>query len=215
MTIEHYKYKRTPHLPWSPGADEDDIIIDTVDAFQGIEVVVTEKMDGENTTMYRDKIHARSMDSGYHQSRTWVQNLHGQLKHNFAENFRICGENMFWIHSIVYTALPSYFLMFNCWEDETCVSWDRTVEIARSFNLSLVRVLYRGIFDEEIIKALYDDSMVDTVEGYVVRPTASFTRGQFNKSIAKFVRKDHVQTDQHWLRSGGELNMLRIPKSKQ
>jgi len=47
MNVQHYKYPRTAHLPWSPGADDDDIIIDTVDSFVGKEVVVTEKMDGE------------------------------------------------------------------------------------------------------------------------------------------------------------------------
>lgn len=214
MNIEkkYYKYQRTPHLGWSPGADEDDIIIDTVDAFIGKEVVVTEKMDGECTSFYNDHIHARSINSGYHPSRTWVQNLHGNIKYKLDENQRICGENMFWVHSIIYTSLPSYFLMFNFWEDDLCLSWDDTVNVAKNLDLSMVPELYRGIFDEDIIKDLYNDSMCDTVEGYVVRVIDSFTRDEFNQSIAKFVRKDHVQTDEHWLRSGGELNMLRVKR---
>ncbi|MEI8604633.1 RNA ligase family protein [Pseudoalteromonas sp. B160] len=44
------KYPRTPHLPWSPGATEDDIHQGNLSCFANKQVVVTEKMDGENTT---------------------------------------------------------------------------------------------------------------------------------------------------------------------
>jgi hypothetical protein len=210
MNIQHYKYPRTAHLPWSPGADEDDIIIDTVESFVGKEVVVTEKMDGECTSMYKDHIHARSMDSGYHQSRTWVQALHASIRYKLHDNQRICGENMFWVHSIVYTKLKSYFLMFNMWEDDTCLPWDVTKAYAEKFELTLVPELYRGVFDEDVIKALWSKDDADTVEGYVVRVVDSFHRDDFQQNVAKFVRKNHIQTDEHWMRSGGELNMLRL-----
>jgi hypothetical protein len=210
--IDHVKYPRTPHLPWSESADEDDIIIDTMDSFHGREVVVTEKMDGEGTTMYHDLCHARSIDSPYHESRSWVLNLWGKIRHRLDDNQRICGENMFWVHSVVYTSLPSYFLMFSFWEDNICLSWDETCEIAKALDLYMVPVLYRGLYDEKIIKSLYGDEMRDRVEGYVVRPTDSFQRIDFQSNVAKFVRKNHIQTDQHWMRSGGELNMLRVKK---
>ena len=212
MDTQYYKYPRTPHLPWSPGADEDDIIIDTVDSFVGKEVVVTEKMDGECTTMYKDHIHARSINSGYHPSRTWVQNLHGQIKFQMDDDMRLCGENMFWVHSVVYTGLPSYFLLFNVWEGTRAFSWDETMAVAKRFNLDTVPVLYRGEFDEDAIKALWNDDMYDEHEGYVVRIADSFQLEDFQSSIAKFVRKNHVQTDEHWMRSGGELNMLKVKR---
>lgn len=208
----HVKYPRTPHLPWSPGADDDDIILDTAAAFEGMEVVVTEKMDGENTTMYHDHIHARSIDSKYHPSREWVKRLWGSIAHRIPENERICGENMFWVHSIIYTSLESYFLTFSWWEDDVCLDWDETVKRCEKMGITTVPVLYRGVYDEAKIKALYDDSMYKTVEGYVIRPTGSFKRAEFQKNIAKFVRKDHVQTDQHWMRSGGERNMLKVKR---
>jgi hypothetical protein len=85
------------------GTTSDDIKLKTFDMFKGKEVVVTEKMDGENTTMYRDHIHARSLDSAYHPSRTWVNNLWGKINYLIPEEVRLCGENMFWVHSIVYT----------------------------------------------------------------------------------------------------------------
>ena len=42
------KYPRTFHLPWSPGATSDDKMLKSIEHFIGKEVVITEKMDGEN-----------------------------------------------------------------------------------------------------------------------------------------------------------------------
>ncbi|WP_306418418.1 RNA ligase family protein [Ruegeria sp. Alg231-54] len=47
------KYGRTFHLPQSPGATSDDKIMSSVDELSSAdEVVFTEKMDGENTTIH-------------------------------------------------------------------------------------------------------------------------------------------------------------------
>jgi hypothetical protein len=58
------RYPRTYHLPWSPGATDDDRMLPDVRAFEGQEVVVTAKMDGEQTTMYTDYLHARAPSIG-------------------------------------------------------------------------------------------------------------------------------------------------------
>lgn len=42
------KYPRTLHLPGSPGMTDDDKVIKSLAGFEGEEVVVTAKMDGEN-----------------------------------------------------------------------------------------------------------------------------------------------------------------------
>lgn len=96
-----FKYPRTPHLPWSPGFTADDLRNKTTALFDGKEVVVTEKMDGENTTMYRDYIHARSVDGRSHPSRAWVKQLHGRICFDIPEGWRFCGENMYAQHSII------------------------------------------------------------------------------------------------------------------
>jgi len=64
--VKYYKYPRTYHLPWSPGVNDDDKVIHDVAVFDNCEIVVTEKMDGENCTMYLDYIHARSIDGRNH-----------------------------------------------------------------------------------------------------------------------------------------------------
>ena len=47
------KYPKTLHLPWSQGVNSDDRVMKDLSGFEGHPVVITEKMEGENTTMAR------------------------------------------------------------------------------------------------------------------------------------------------------------------
>jgi len=51
-----YKYPRTFHFPESPGAMNDDRILDPIESYAkwDHEVVITEKRDGENFSGYND-----------------------------------------------------------------------------------------------------------------------------------------------------------------
>jgi RNA ligase len=195
---QYFKYPRTPHLPWSPGAGDDDILLSDSFMFEDREVVVTEKLDGENTSMYRDHIHARSLDSRQHPSRTWVKAFHGSTAHLIPEGWRFCGENMYARHSIGYENLKSYFYVFSIWNEQNlCLSWDESKEWAELLNLELPPVLYQGIWNEDTLRTINLD--LATQEGYVVRTKESFSYDIFQKHVAKWVRKGHVQTDQHWM----------------
>lgn len=194
----YYKYPRTPHLPWSPGATSDDVW--SVANFEGKRVIVTEKMDGENTTMYNDHIHARSIDSRHHESRSWVKALHQQLAHQIPQGWRLCGENCFAEHSIRYEQLPSYFLLFSIWDEENrCLSWEETVEWAQLLELVVPPVLFDGIWDEGVIRALDERLDLALQEGYVVRTADGFDYTSFVSHVAKWVRADHVTSDTHWM----------------
>ena len=153
-----------------------------------------------NCTMYRDHIHARSLDSRHHPSRDWIKNLHGRMKHKIPEGWRICGENMFAEHSIRYENLPSYFLVFSVWNDENyALSWDETVEWCEMLDLEHVPVLWRGEWDVEKIREVEEGLDTDQQEGYVVRTAEGFHYESFQTSLAKMVRRGHVQTDEHWM----------------
>jgi hypothetical protein len=117
------KYARTYHLPWSPGMNRDDRMMEDVSVFEGQRVIIMEKTDGENTTMMRDIIHARSLDTDSHPSRNLVKNLWGQIGYELPEDWRLCGENMYAKHAIHYTnengnALNSLFLAFSMWNEK-------------------------------------------------------------------------------------------------
>lgn len=102
------KYPRTPHLPWSPGASLDDTRMADVRTFEGQEIVVTEKLDGENTTLSRDGLHARSLGPRPHPSRDWVKGLQGRIGYRIPGGWRLCGENLYARHSLAYEALEAY-----------------------------------------------------------------------------------------------------------
>lgn len=197
----YIKYPRTYHLPWSLGVNSDDRMLSNIDAFKDKRVIVTEKLDGENTTMYCDHIHARSIDSDGHESRDWVKNFWSQFNFEIPEDWRVCGENMYSEHSISYLDLESYFYGFSIWNDKNeCLSWDETLEWFKILHKDIkpVPVLYDGVFDESLIVDLWNDSMYDSHEGYVVRVADRFPMSQFRFSVGKFVRKDHVNAGEHW-----------------
>ncbi|MFE5665422.1 RNA ligase family protein [Streptomyces niveus] len=199
-------YPRTVHVAWSPGVGSDDVRGGDLDGLRGREVVVTEKMDGENTTLYRDGLHARSLDSGHHPSRAWVKALQGRIGALIPDGTRVCGENMYARHSIAYEELESWFYGFSVWDGEWCLGWDETVRVLRRLGIPAPRVLWRGVFDERALRGLKLDPARQ--EGYVVRTVEGFVREEFGRRLAKWVRPHHVQTDTHWMHAAVVENGL-------
>jgi len=195
----HYvKYPRTHHVPWSPGMHKDDRMHTTANQWKGKQVVVTLKKDGENFSIYNNHCHARSISSGGHPSRTWIKNFWASIAHDIPDGFRICGENLYAVHSIKYDNLPSYFLGFSIWNDKNyCLSWDETLEWFSLLGITPVPVIYEGIYDEDLIKNIKIDT--EKEEGYVLRTRDGFSYGEFRKYVAKWVRPAHVQTTKHWM----------------
>lgn len=203
------KYPRTPHLPWSKSLGDDDFVLEK-SPWAGMDVVVTEKMDGENTTMYHDHIHARSLSSGHHPSRSWVKQLWSGIKNDIPRNWRLCGENLYAEHSIHYDDLPSYFLLFSVWNEKNqCLSWDDTQQWADLLELNTVPVLYRGPYDQTKIERCWNPSLGERQEGYVIRPAGEFSLHEFSSLVAKFVRPAHVTSSKHWMHQSVKPNGLK------
>jgi hypothetical protein len=162
------------------------------------------------TSMYRDHIHARSLDSKHHPSRDWIKRLHAQICYDIPEGYRICGENMFAYHSIYYANLPTYFFVYGIYDDKNnCLNWDETKEFCEILGLHTVPTFYEGIWDEAKIKKLWtgkgtfetyasaknrpkypDDFGPCDAEGYVCRLRGRFHYDDFSKCCAKFVGAD-------------------------
>ena len=210
MSSQRYKYPRTPHLSFSPGVSQDDLKLDRHSIFDNCQVVVTEKLDGENTTLYGDYIHARSLDSRHHPSRAWVKALQASIGHNIPEGWRICGENLYARHAIAYQNLSSYFYLFSVWnQDNYCLNWSATEEWAAMLGLELPAVLYRGIWSEKEIREIGANLDLEKCEGFVVRNVEQFHYQDFSQNIAKWVRSNHVQTDGHWMHQEVVPNLLK------
>lgn len=209
------KYPRTPHLPWSPGSTADDILLDSTEKLSLMgEIVVTEKLDGENTTLHRDYVHARSLDSGYHPSRSWVSMLHGSIGHLIPEGLKICGENVFARHSIQYDALETYFYVFAVIKGDTVLAWDDMIEVVESLGLVAVPLLYRGVWDVEQIKSCWTgiSRCGGKQEGYIVRNAGSYDLSDFEGNVAKYVRSGHVASETHWMKGPVIRNRLETGK---
>lgn len=192
------KYPRTYHLPWSPGMNEDDRMMENPDVFKGRRIIITEKMDGENTTMYRDYIHARSVDGRSHPSRNRVKQFWSQICGDIPEGWRVCGENLYARHSIAYDELPAYFMGFSIWNDRNvCLSWDETMEWFNLLGVVPVPVLYDGIYEKVPMSAF--PTRMDICEGYVLRVADEIPYADFRKLVGKYVRANHVQTVKHWM----------------
>ena len=204
------KYPHTPHLPFSECVTSDDTFLTSVDHLKGMNVVATEKMDGEGFTLARSFCHARSLDSRDHPSRHIVKNLWGKIAWEIPESFRVCGENLYAKHSIYYTGLKAYFQVFAIFDGDVCLSWKDTVDWCKLLNLVHVPVLYSGLWDEAKIRAcmIGKSTQGGEQEGYVVRNVEASPFQKFAENIAKYVRKNHVQTSDFWLNEPIVPNLL-------
>lgn len=207
------KYPRTYHLPMSPGMNDDDRMLKNMEIFRNKDIVITEKMDGENTTIYSDGyLHARSVDGRNHWSRDWAKNFAQGFAYDLPDDWRVCAENLYAKHSIKYEDLSSYLMGFSIWKGMECLSWDETLEWFTLLGITPVPVLYRGIYDEKEIEKIITDinGRSETVEGFVLRDAGPFMWGNFRNNVGKYVRKDHVRTATHWFHgNANEINGIR------
>jgi len=196
--IKYTKYPRSWHAPFSESLTKDDKQLSNMDHFKDKEVVVTIKMDGENSNIYNDYFHARSIDGNSHPSQNWLKNFIAKWQHEIPEGWKFVGENLYAKHSIHYHNLSTYFMLFSIFDDKnTCLSWNDVEEWAKLLDLETVPILYKGIYDEKKIRSLYTKDMRETVEGYVIRLASSFSYGNFKNSLAKVVRANHVNAVVH------------------
>lgn len=205
------KYPRTYHLPFSKGLQNDDRKVeeDWWEHLKGKELILSEKLDGENQSVYKSGVYARSHATPT--TNPWSINMterggvYDQVKNFLGENEGIYGENMYGIHSITYNKLPAYFFMFASRDDKRWYSWNEVEEMAMILGLPTVPVLCKKKYEtiselkKDIIYFMKQGSNYgDTIEGIVIRNADTFPLEDFSKNVVKYVRKNHVQTDEHW-----------------
>jgi len=203
------KYPRTPHLPWSPGGTRDDRKIESVDSLIGIDLVITEKIDGSNICFTRDNVFARSHSGApTHESFGLAKAKHAEIRHSIMGGLSIFAEYTYAVHSIEYTQMTSPIWVIGVRLGERWLDFDLTEEWATKCGLVTVPVVFRGsVKGEEDLRFLTESLsnapslLGGTREGVVVRTLSSFVEDRFGSCVAKYVRKDHVQTDEHWSRN--------------
>lgn len=206
LFVKEVKYPRTYHLPWSPGMNDDDRMMPNVDVFNGKIVVVMEKLDGENTSLYNDGSHARSVTSGPHSSRNWLRAFHAQFMGDIPDTWRINVENMYAEHSIAYKDLTTYAYGFAIWNEKNIrLTWKETLQWFELLGITPCPVIYWGTYDRKKIEAAYAEYKAkknaagQEIEGYVIQIDEPFHYSQFKFNVGKYVRKGHVLTAKHWM----------------
>ncbi|HET9955257.1 MAG TPA: RNA ligase family protein [Polyangiaceae bacterium] len=213
------KYPRSFHLPWSPGGTSDDRRLLDVSGLIDVEIVITEKCDGSNLTYTRDHVFSRShAGPPGHRSFDLAKATHARLAHLISEGLSVFCEYCYAVHSLVYEALPDYSLVFGVRDDVRGMWWDWDMVAAQALELGLptVPLLFRGrVSDESALHELTEALSNETSafggmrEGVVVRRAGEFEDSQFSRSLAKWVRRDHVTTDEHWMHQVIQVQRLR------
>lgn len=212
------KYNRTPHLPWSPGGTSDDRRLPNVDHFVGEIGVITEKADGSNVCLESDLCFARShAGAPPHPSFDAFKAFHATVRSQIGSGTQIFGEWLYAKHSIHYTALPNYFLIFGV-RDLRTMMWSDWAEVelwAEELGVPTAPVIWQGQITSEkhlrSVTELYANSqgsLGGAREGIVVRLARAYSDTDFPRTIAKWVRAGHVQTDEHWKNQAIVRNLL-------
>jgi len=213
------KFPSMKHVPWSQEESRRNKWMNNLNKvkFTDKEAVMTEKMDGGNACLTYDKVYARS--HGHETSHVTFDLLkkrhREELMHKIPNNLAIYGEWLYAKHSIKYTDLPDYFLVFGVFnmEEDDWFGWEGVKEVADQLGLNTVPVIKRGQFDDSWKMEPSGESRYgDTREGFVYRTVRGFKHENFENHVAKCVRNNHVQTDEHWRkkwrRGEGETNNL-------
>lgn len=200
------KYERTFHLPWSPGVTKDDKKMSSISGLLGVEVVITEKMDGSNVCMEAKNCFARTHSKPpARPSFDAFKQLHAELKWQIPPGTQVFGEWLYARHSIAYRNLPGYFLIFGVRELSEMPRWLPWADVeawALQLHTSTVPVLYRGLFAtlaklraevETLASApsLYGDLR----EGVVIKVARTFNNDEFPSVVGKWVRANHNTLD--------------------
>jgi hypothetical protein len=202
------KYPRSFHLPWSPGGTSDDKRLRDVGRLVDTEVVITEKCDGSNLTYTRKSVFSRShAGPPSHPSFDLAKATHARIAHMLPEGLSLFCEYCYAVHSIAYDALVDHSMVFGVRDDATGVflDWDSVMARALDVGLPTVPVLFRGVVGsartlEALTTSLANEpsALGGMREGVVVRRAGAFSEAELATSLGKWVRRDHVQTDEHW-----------------
>eukprot|EP01012_Entosiphon_sulcatum_P031287 TRINITY_DN3924_c0_g1_i2.p1 TRINITY_DN3924_c0_g1~~TRINITY_DN3924_c0_g1_i2.p1 ORF type:complete len:1006 (-),score=130.86 TRINITY_DN3924_c0_g1_i2:8-3025(-) len=208
------RYPSTPHFPFSPGVNDDDGIQSATElgALTAEEVVITEKLDGGNCCICNYRVYARTHgQEASHASFGPIKQLIPRWEGLLEPGLAIFGENMTGIHSITYGNLTSFLYIFGARrKNGEWLSWDDVTTLAQTLGVPTVPLVFRGRFSSAkevetflVREAARPSRVGDSVqpEGFVMRVTRGWNDAAFTSSIAKYVRKDHIQTDASWRRT--------------
>lgn len=217
------KYGRTYHYDFSLGTTSDDRINNDwwEDMQKFNESIDTEKLDGENTCLNGIGIFARSHAAPTkHPWSNYLKQKYSMIKNDLKENnVELFGENIYAQHSIIYPNIDNHFYLFGVRVLDKWLSWKEVQWYAEIFDYPTVPVLNRTkisdtskegvinrvaniVSNESTFGSIQNGSMEPcTMEGLVTRNIGEYSVNKMSENVFKWVRKNHVSTDEHWSRN--------------
>ena len=220
-----FRFPHTPHLTWlEEGEPRDDKVLQPSElaTFLDAPLVVEEKIDGANVGIaigtegdIRIQNRGQYISPSYHGQFTrlvgWLAPRRDVLFDALGENLILFGEWCAARHSIQYTHLPDWFLLFDIYDRETSEFWSssRRNEVAARLDLCVVPQLFSGKTTlEALLKVLRQVQSAfanGPLEGLMLRQEAEGVL----KQRAKIVHPSFTQAiDEHWSRRALVWNQL-------
>lgn len=134
------KYPRSLHAQISLGTTSDDRFMPDgyVKLFSEMNLIITEKLDGQNVSFNKQGVYARShaAPTEHPWDKTMIELWH-QIKYDLGD-IELFGESMYAVHSIEYKNLENHFYLFGVRENGVWKSWDEVKEYAILFDFPTV-----------------------------------------------------------------------------
>lgn len=99
-------------------------------------------------------------------------------------------------------------MVISVWKDDICLSAEETLHICDEFGLTFVPILYYGEYSEGLVRHYHGRLNHARQEGFVIRICDQFKYNEFNRAVAKWVRKNHSSTDDSWKQNWVKNSLL-------
>jgi ATP-dependent RNA circularization protein (DNA/RNA ligase family) len=222
---DFFRFPHTPHIAWlAAGEPRDDKVLlpAEVKALLAGEVVLEEKLDGANLGLSLDQdgsLRAQNRGqflNGPHAGQfsrlpAWLAEHGEPIAAALSPALMLFGEWCAARHSLDYSSLPDWFLLFDVYDRQAGKFWSSVRRNALAENLGLCSVpeLRRGHQTLPLLKTRlqsdYSRFRSGPLEGIIIRQDSA----DWCQNRAKLVRQDFTQTiSEHWRRRQIEWNRL-------
>jgi ATP-dependent RNA circularization protein (DNA/RNA ligase family) len=229
---DFFRFPHMPHLAWlGEGSPRDDKLLDSHEADQLLsgEVVVEEKLDGANLgvslgpggtlrVQNRGQYLQAPFRGQFSRLSSWLNSHHDTLSAHLGPDRILFGEWCAARHSIQYTSLPDWFLVFDVYDRKAGRFWStrRRNELAAQSGLAGVPALLHEKTTLTQLKQLLSQQASTfspgPLEGIVIRREDH----DWLLARAKLVHPGFTQAiDEHWSRRGIEWNQIANSISEQ
>lgn len=207
MKFEEFKFGRTPHLT-EKGASKDDIILvaNALEQFLQKPVKIQEKVDGSSIAIFIENGLPKYKHRGgkvippyedFKNIENWYAMHSAEVEKVSQGKYVICGEWLFWQHTVTYEKLPSFLIVYDIFdlEKEKYLSHEKVADKLRGTTICQNPVIFEGVVEKlENLESLMGESLFGAPkkEGLYLRIDGP----EYNEQRAKHVSQEFLQSIQ-------------------